>query len=452
VAIDFEALEQRLIRELALVGAASAAALRARLGVSQPTFSRLISRMGERVLVAGRASATRYAARRDAQDLASRLQVYEIGEDGQARRLAQLHAVLPEGYYVEADCSDAVSGFHRDLPYFLHEQRPAGFLGRLLPKQHPELELPSDVRLWSSNDVLRYASRWGWNLPGSLVVGDDALQRYLDHAVAPTAAIELPERARAYPKLATEVLQLGAPGSSAGGEQPKFLATRAPDTQVLVKFSPRGKDARSRRQADLLIAEHLALRVLEAEGQAASLSQLVVTPEQVFLEVERFDRLPGGGRRGVISLLALDAEFLGRMKTWTDSVERLADAGHVPETAVAATRLLELFGRLIGNTDMHPGNLSFMARGSTILGLSPVYDMLPAFYAGTQGNADEPELKLAAPSPADATVWDSASRAALALWEAVADDSRVSSSFRRVARSNQGRVRAFREVARRLPT
>ena len=131
MAIDFEALEQRLIRELALVGAASASALRARLGVSQPTFSRLISRMGERVLVAGRASATRYAARRDAQDLASRLQVYEVGEDGQARRVAQLHAVLPEGYYVEANCGDAVSGFHRDLPYFLHEQRPAGFLATL---------------------------------------------------------------------------------------------------------------------------------------------------------------------------------------------------------------------------------------------------------------------------------------------------------------------------------
>jgi HipA-like C-terminal domain len=451
VAVDFEALERRLVQELALVGSASAATLRARLGVSQPTFSRLAGRLGDRLLVAGRASTTRYAARRDAQGLADRLQVYEIGDAGRARRLARLHAVLPEGYYVEANDGEVANGFHRDLPYFLHDLRPAGFLGRLLPRQHPELELPSDVRLWSSNDVLRYVSRLGWNLPGNLIVGDDALQRYLDSAAAPLPVVELRERRRRYPKLALEVLQLGAPGSSAGGEQPKFLATRAPATAVLVKFSPRGHDARSRRQADLLIAEHLALRVLETHGEQTSRSQLVVTPEQVFLEVERFDRLPGGGRRGVISLLALDAEYLGRMKTWTDSVERLAAAGHVPETAVESSRVRELFGRLIGNTDMHPGNLSFMARGTSILGLSPVYDMLPAFYAGTQGNAGEPELQLAAPSPADAGVWDRASRAAIDLWQAVADESDISASFRRVARGNQVRVEAFREVARRLP-
>jgi hypothetical protein len=452
VAVDFDALERRLLQELALVGSGSAADLRARLGVSQPTFSRLVGRLGDRLLVAGRASSTRYAARRTAQDLADRLQVYEIDDDGRARRLARLHAVLPEGYYVEAHERDVANGFHRDLPYFLHDLRPAGFLGRLLPRQHPELELPSDVRLWSSNDVLRYVSRWGWNLPGNLIVGDEALQRYLDAAATPMPAIEPRERKRRYPQLATEVLQFGAPGSSAGGEQPKFLATRAPDTQVLVKFSPRGDDARSRRQADLLIAEHLALRVLEAHGEQTSGSQLVVTPEQVFLEVERFDRLPGGGRQGVLSLLAIDAEYLGRMKTWTDSVQRLAAAGHVPETSIESTRVRELFGRLIGNTDMHPGNLSFMARGTSVLGLSPVYDMLPAFYAGTQGNAEEPELQLAAPSPADAGVWDRASRAAIDLWQAVAGESGVSASFRRVARDNQGRVEAYREVARRLPS
>lgn len=78
--------------------------------------------------------------------------------------------------------------------------------------------------------------------------------------------------------------------------------------------------------------------------------------------------------------------------------------------------------------------------------------MLPAFYAGTQGDAEEPELQLAVPSPADAGVWDRASRAAIDLWHAVADHADVSTSFRRVARDNQGRVQAFREVARRLPT
>jgi hypothetical protein len=451
VAIDFADLARRLAQELGSQGSAGAVELRARLGISQPTFSRLVAKMGEQLLVAGRASATRYAVRRTAQDLAQQLTIYEVGEDGRGHRLGHLHSILPEGYYVESASPELASGFHDDLPYFLHELRPAGFLGRLLPRQHPELDQPSDVRLWSSNDVLRYASRWGWNLPGSLIVGDQAFQRYLQSAASPPAAVEPRERKRRYPVLAAEVLQLGPAGSSAGGEQPKFLTTRVPDTQVLVKFSPRGSDARSRRQADLLIAEHLAHRVLAENGEQTSRSELVATPDQVFLEVERFDRLPDGGRRGVLSLLALDAEYLGRLRSWTDSVKRLADAGHVPKDAIEATRRRELFGQLIGNTDMHPGNLAFMARGASVLGLAPVYDMLPMLYSAAQIDAAEPELRLAAPSPADAGVWDVASRAALELWRAIAEESAVSAGFRRVARGNVTRVEAFRKAARRLP-
>jgi hypothetical protein len=452
VALDFDGLQRRLLQELALVGSASGTDLRTRLGVSQPTFSRLVGTLADRLLVTGHARATRYAARRAAQDLAERLPVYTIDESGHAQHLAQLHAILPEGYYVEAHGTDVRSGFHRDLPYFLHDLRPSGFLGRLLPTQHPELGLPSDVRLWSANDVLRYVSRWGWDLPGSLIVGDDALQRYLDAASSPPAVVELRDRRRRYPELAAEVLQSGAPGSSAGGEQPKFLAIRGPETAVLVKFSPRGTDARSRRQADLLIAEHLAHRILAEHGEESARSELVLTPDQAFLEVERFDRLPGGGRRGVMSLLALDAEYLGRMKSWTDSVTHLAEAGHVPKSVVPSTRLRELFGHLIGNTDMHPGNLSFMAHGATPLSLSPVYDMLPTYYAAVVAEATEPELRPRTPSPADAGVWDVASRAALAFWQAVADESTVSTSFRRIARANLLRVEAFRSVAKRLPT
>ncbi len=144
--------------------------------------------------------------------------------------------------------------------------------------------------------------------------------------------------------------------------------------------------------------------------------------------------------------------YLGRLKSWTDSVTRLADAGHVPPGSVDSTRVRELFGTLIGNTDMHPGNLSFFARGARVLGLSPVYDMLPASYAGTAADMDDPQLRLRAVSPADAGVWDVASRAAHAFWQAVAEESTISTGFRRIARGNVARVEAFRGVARRLPT
>jgi serine/threonine protein kinase HipA of HipAB toxin-antitoxin module len=449
MAVDFAELERQLIQQLARVQSSTAAELRAHLGISQPTLSRLLGRMTSRVVVAGRARATRYAARRQAQDLPEQLPIYEIGVDGRATRAGTLHAVLPEGYYVEGAGGDVPSAFHSDLPYYLHELRPAGFLGRLVPRRHPELGLPADARLWSSNDVLRYVSRFGWNLPGSFVVGDMALSLYLEH-VARTEMVELRERRRRYPALARDVLNAGTPGSSAAGEQPKFLATVAPGVEVLVKFSTQGKDARSRREADLLVAEHLAHRVLEEHGQQSARSELVVTEEQTFLEVQRFDRLPAGGRRGVISLMALDAEYLGSMKSWTDSVAKLAAAGHAPSVAIQPTRVRELFGFLIGNTDMHPGNLSFMSRGSRVEELAPTYDMLPMLFASTVGRTER-KLALSTPTPSVAEVWRVASDAALRYWAALARESRLSQAFRGIARAALDEVRAWCEVARRLP-
>jgi hypothetical protein len=450
VPLDFDRLRQRLIQELTLVGSATSLELRARLGISQPSFSRLVASLGDRVLTSGKASATRYAARRSAQDLPDRLDVYEVDERGHTERLAVLHSILPGGYYVESHRADLTSSFYQDLPYFLHDLRPAGFLGRLVPTQHPELGLPGDVRNWSSNDTLRYLQRWGFDAPGSLIVGDVALEQFLVCLAEPPAVVAPRQRTRRYPELAEQVLEGGNPGSSAGGEQPKFLATLASGEQVLVKFSPRSKDASAKRQADLLICEYLAHRVLEAHGQAVPRSELVLAGERVFLEVGRFDRSSGGGRRGVLSLLALDAEFVGRMHSWTDSTSRLVEAGQVPESALRDVRLRELFGKLIFNTDMHPGNLSFIARGAKVLELAPVYDMLPMHYSGTRLE-EAPEPSLPIPAIADAEVWEPASQAAIEFWNAVAKENGVSAGFRRVARANTAKMAEFRRLAQRLP-
>ncbi len=64
MAVNFDALERQLVQQLSRVQASTASELRAQLGVSQPTLSRLLARMASRVVVAGRARSTRYAARR----------------------------------------------------------------------------------------------------------------------------------------------------------------------------------------------------------------------------------------------------------------------------------------------------------------------------------------------------------------------------------------------------
>ncbi|MET0792819.1 MAG: HipA domain-containing protein, partial [Polyangiaceae bacterium] len=370
----------------------------------------------------------------------------------QTLQVATLHAVLPDGFYVESLSADVDSAFHRDIPYWLNELRPSGFLGRLVPLQHPDLELPREVRNWSGNQTLRYIANYGWNLSGSVIVGEAALERYLSLAQQPQNAVSARTRKQRYPALSADALSAGAPGSSAGGEQPKFLATKVPPgTAVLVKFSPPRSSALGQRIADLLVAEHLALKVLADHGKAASRSELVESPAQTFLEVERFDRTVSGGRSGMLSLLALDAEFVGRMLSWTDSVKRLAELGKVPRALTTDVAWLELFGQLIANTDMHAGNLSFSVRGNRVLALAPAYDMLPALYAGQQGHLGTAIFRPPAPAPALIGIWDPASRAALELWQRVAERSSISRGFRSIAAQNAKRVEAFRELARRLP-
>ena len=252
--------------------------------------------------------------------------------------------------------------------------------------------------------------------------------------------------------LSADVLGAGAPGSSAGGEQPKFLATKLPPgSSLLVKFSPPRSSALGRRIADLLVAEHCALQVLREHGKSASKSELVESRAQTFLEVERFDRNASGGRSGVLSLMALDAEFVGRMLSWTDSVTRLAEQAVLPRVLATDVAWLELFGRLIANTDMHAGNLSFLMRGNRVLGLAPVYDMLPAQYAGQQGHLGTVVFQPPAPAPAMAGIWDSASRAASMLWQRVAKHPSISLGFRRTAAQNAKQVEEFRAKARLLP-
>ena len=444
-------LGTRLLTLLTELGQASAPELSQRLGISQPTFSRLVRALGDALLVTGSARARRYAARRNIEDVGDRLPVYAVDERARARRLAWIHAVEPEAFYVEALTDALDSRWYRDLPFFIDDLRPSGFLGRLVPRQHPELGGPSDVRLWSASLVLRYLARFGWNSSGNLIVGDDAFERYVAAAAAAPDGVQAEHRSRRYVELARDVLS-ATPGSSAGGEQPKFLVTKLPaGIPLLVKFSPPVDDASATRHADLLRAEHHAHSVLLRHGRSAARSALFEAGGRVFLEVERFDRTPGGGRRGLLSLLALDAKFVGRLRNWTDSVRALIDARVLARGMLDDVRYLELFGRLIGNTDMHAANLSFFVEGSRVLGLAPAYDMLPAFYAGPEGHRIERELDLGVPTPADASVWDEASRAASEFWREVTKDSRISAGFRRIATRNEKQVLSWRKAGALLP-
>ena len=69
---------------------------------------------------------------------------------------------------------------------------------------------------------------------------------------------------------------------------------------------------------------------------------------------------------------------------------RLADAGHSEPQAAAGAALLWAFGTLIGNTDMHNGNLSFVSEHGQPpyyenADIAPAYDMTPMAFAPRSG-------------------------------------------------------------------
>jgi hypothetical protein len=151
---------------------------------------------------------------------------------------------------------------------------------------------------------------------------------------------------------------------------------------VLVKFSEKLDSPVSQRWRDLLLAEHLALSTLRQVGVSADTSAVIDHAGKRFLEVQRFDRVGAMGRQALVSLSALDAEFVGAAHTpWPVVVKLLAAQAVVTREAAEACEVLWAFGVLMGNNDMHGGNLSFVSEQGRPFHLAPAYDMTPMAFA-----------------------------------------------------------------------
>lgn len=222
------------------------------LGISPATLARLIEELKGQVLTMGKGRATRYALRRPVAGLPEAIPIYEVLPSGKSQRLGSLAPVQPKGYFFQSSVEGVSSSLNVVLPYFLNDMRPQGYLGRVVPRRHPELELPADIRLWDSDAVLRYLTRYGWSTTGNLIVGDEAFDLHMRDARDPRGVVE-GKVERYYENAAADALGLSQAGSFAGGEQPKFLTRRAEDgASLIVKFSPPTGETIGRRVADLL--------------------------------------------------------------------------------------------------------------------------------------------------------------------------------------------------------
>ncbi|MCE9932690.1 type II toxin-antitoxin system HipA family toxin YjjJ [Aeromonas salmonicida] len=346
------------------------------IGVSQSTLYRDLLSFGDRLVTFGSGRSIHYALR-DTKIGIPDVPVYRAGAAGESAPLGMLIPVLPEGFVWKG--SRGEERYFESLPWWLLDMRPQGYLGRAYASAFAEeLHLSNNPEEWSDAEIIGAFLAHGNDPVGNLLIGEASLRSFLDMP-APVPV----DRAVGFPLLAQAAAQGEIPGSSAGGEQPKFC-TYTDKGHVIVKFTIAADNPISERWADLLLTEHIALGVLGVSTYVHDFGG------QRFLEIPRFDRVGERGRIGMFSIRALDAEFVGARPQvrWPSLVKRLFEEGCVTESAVKGTSLLWAFGRLIGNTDMHNGNLSFIAQDGKgrPYHLAPAYDMLPmAFSPKTSG-------------------------------------------------------------------
>ena len=372
------------IRRSLSVGPRSARQLADIIEASQPTVSRTLAELGDEVVRIGATRSIQYTLRDTLRGLPE-IPIYRVDSAGLIRRLGVLVPVRPEGFVMRQDNGITI---HSDgLPWWLFDMRPQGYLGRAYAARHGgELGLPERLDNWTDTHALRALLTHGHDAVGNLLLGDAARDHFL--GAPPPHPIAEDSRAEEYSRLALEAARGEIPGSSAGGEQPKFTAfamTPSGPGHVIVKFSELEGGPVSERWRDLLLAEHLALNTLREAGIQAATTRILDRDNQRFLEIERFDRIGERGRSALISLAAMDAEFVGSRGDWSSITHQLAESGQVHPDAADGADLLWAFGTLIGNSDMHSGNLSFVSERGRPYHLAPAYDMTPMAFQPRSG-------------------------------------------------------------------
>lgn len=423
----------------------TAAELAAALGISQPTLSRLVA-SSERVVRIGNARAARYVLSREIARAGHSWPLYRIDAYGQAETLGELRALHGDEFHFQPARAlpaflegDFANGRFPGLPWFLDDQRPQGFLGRTFARRvASDIGASEDLTRWRPDDVVLALLRYGDDQPGDLVLGEPSLQNALQNALVPEDAMPVAEREARYPPLAEAALRGENTGSSAGGEQPKFLAMLRGDDgfePVIVKFSERGETQAAQRWADLLRCEQIAGAILHTRGQTAATGEIVEADGRTFLQSTRFDRTSVLGRRGFVSLSALDAAFYGHGRIdWWRFAPQLQRDGWIDAENAQRLRVLGWFGALIANNDMHLGNAALILADNRPLALAPAYDMLPMhFRPAASGEIVPREYVVTLPTPEFRENWRVAATLALAFWRQVADNAAMSATFQRIA-------------------
>ena len=422
---------------LASRGIASSRELQNATGKSQPTVSRLLADLSTHIVALGRARATRYGVPKPIRGLPAQQPVYWTSEDGTARQIGTLSLLANDIVHVDSEAIESTTT--GALPWYLTPLQAQGFLGRLLAHRLSPQGIGSNPESWSVETML-FAALHLHDAAGAITIGEAGGGAHM-HASLPIDTAQLPA---ALDALAVDVARTLPAGSSAGGEQPKFLALLENGQHVLVKFTPPKGTPFGDRWGDLLRAESLASSNHARHGVPVAATYIVESTVRTYHIAERFDRIGDRGRRHVVSVGAAHAGFVPvAYSNWGATCEALARQRRLSsEDAARATALLQ-FGRLIGNSDMHSGNLGLVVRREDLglgrFSLAPVYDMLPMRWRPDATLGGAPEFSPFEPDTL--SVDSSAAGPAHEFWAELASHGRVSRALRRVAAEMARRIR-----------
>ena len=233
----------------------SAAELQAATGKSQPSISLAIAQYGERICKLGAARSTRYALAKDILGLAANQPVHFTDETGGIRNFGKLTQLQNGQIFVRENSKAQWISAPGELPWFLKTLRPQGFLGRQYLQLRPDF--PDDPDAWTAEQALYMAINHAVDPPGAFGLGE------IMGRMVPEAPVEIGARALHYDHLAQAVNKTLPAGSSAGGEQPKFLTELSEGgnhRHLIVKFTPPRETPFGKRWRALPISNTLRKR------------------------------------------------------------------------------------------------------------------------------------------------------------------------------------------------
>jgi hypothetical protein len=412
---------------------ATSAQISKALNLNAMAVSRKLRKLGAQIVKIPNGRSPLYALRKNAFGIDGDIHIWEIDEFGKPTCITTLTPLTTGGFFIEnqdllpkAFLGLNANGLYEDLPYFLWDMAPQGFLGKRIAGILHSLDasFPSNPDNWQTEHIGRYLLTNSENAMGNLQFGNNTNLKLRPNLVKTSR--------QHYPEIANSIIDSEVNISSAGGEHQKFTVYCAQEqAHVLVKFSPKGNSDVAIRWRDILLTEYYANKILNTTGFiTAAQSNIIENGDRLFLESVRFDRSGEYGRRSMISLKAIAMEFSNIANNWLDISQNLLEQKLISSQDEFNMQVLWHFGKLIHNTDMHPGNLSFAIKGEGF-SLLPVYDMCSMGFA-PQGNAEVRQFNFNYPNLTNSNneILRLAIDIAHNFWHEIYQDDRISVEFR----------------------